>query len=228
MIAQASRRSRLPGGPYPARALCREVRTGPVRDTGGPCARRGFTLIELLLVLAVLVIVAGMAWPVLDRLMTSERLARSADRVRARWTAARSGAIESGRILAFRYEPSGGCYRLELQDDLTEDQDGPAELLPPAVRKLPIDETLPDGIRFVASADAELSDAVLDQLASGQSGAPADATLSEPILFFPDGTCSGAHLSLADNHGWSVELRLRSLTGVVTVARPQRSEEPLP
>ena len=191
--------------------------------------RRAFTLLELLLVLGVLVIVSSMAWPVLDRLLTSERLAKSADRVRASWIAARTSAIESGRILAFRYEPEAGRFRLELRDELEDS----GEALPASVAKLPLEQTLPDGVRFAAAKEDLTS---LEEPPTENSEKPtdlanadqADASLSEPILFFPDGTCSGARLTLRNDRGWSVDLQLRGLTGVVTSGRPQRSEEPLP
>lgn len=191
--------------------------------------RRAFTLLELLLVLGVLVIVSSMAWPVLDRLLTSERLAKSADRLRASWIGARTSAIESGRILAFRYEPDAGRYRLELRDELEDS----GEALPASVAKLPLEQTLPDGVRFAAAEENLASTETAatektDEPADLPGADQADASLSEPILFFPDGTCSGARLTLRNDRGWSVDLQLRGLTGVVTSSRPQRSEDPLP
>lgn len=191
--------------------------------------RRAFTLLELLLVLGVLVIVASMAWPVLDQVLTSQRLTKSADRLRASWIAARGSAIESGRIIAFRYEPEAGRYRVELRDELEDS----GEELPASVAKLPTEQTLPEGVHFAAAED-DLASLDEPQTEDGDESAelsgdqPADTSLSEPILFFPDGTCSGARLSLRNDHGWSVDVQLRSLTGVVTSGRPQRSQERVP
>jgi hypothetical protein len=196
------------------------------RVVGAP-PRRAFTLLELLLVLGMLVVLSGMAWPVLDRLLTSERLAKSADRMRAVWTTARGGAIESGRILAFRYEPDGARYRLELKDE-TDESERAEEGLPSSVAKLPLEQTLPSGVRFVAQEDDEAKTEEPVEPAASDSPDQTDASLSEPILFFPDGTCSTARLTLRNDSGWRVEVQLRGLTGVVTSGRPQRSEEDLP
>ena len=198
-----------------------------IRRVAGPPRRRAFTLLELLLVLGVLVILSGMAWPVLDRLLTSERLAKSADRVRAMWTSARTSAIESGRILAFRYEPDGARFRLALQDELDDLEDS-EEGLPPSVAKLPLEQTLPDGVRFVARQDDQATTEEPKEPATPDSLDQTDASLSDPILFFPDGTCSTARLTLRNDSGWRVEIQLRGLTGVVTAGRPQRSEEQSP
>ncbi len=51
-------------------------------------ARGGFTLLELMLVLAILLAVAALAWPVLSRAMAVERLRKAADRVHAEWVRA--------------------------------------------------------------------------------------------------------------------------------------------
>ncbi len=206
-----------------------------IRRVAGAPPRRAFTLLELLLVLGVLVILSGMAWPVLDRLLTSERLAKSADRVRASWVSARASAIESGRILAFRYEPDGTRYRLALQEEVDEFE----ERRPPSLAKLPLEQTLPSGVRFLASQDNQATPgnpadpAALDPETSREPTAPdnldqADANLSAPILFFPDGTCSSARVTLRNDSGWRVEIQLRGMTGVVTASRPQRSEELTP
>jgi hypothetical protein len=54
-----------------------------------------------------------------------------------------------------------------------------------------------------------------------------DAVWSEPILFYPDGTATSARLVLKNEHGRSIELTLRGLTGVVSIGTVQSSEEAL-
>src|SRR5689334_8654933 len=59
--------------------------------------RKGVTLLEVSLVLGLLVVLAAVVWPQLDRPLASERLKRSADQLRADFTKARVAAMESGR-----------------------------------------------------------------------------------------------------------------------------------
>jgi prepilin-type N-terminal cleavage/methylation domain-containing protein len=179
--------------------------------------RAAFTLIEVLLTLAVLVILASFAWPVLDRLLESERLAKAADRVRARWTGARAVAIESGQLILFRYTPGANRYRIEYQQELTSgDEDKPA-----CLARLPLEQTLPDGVHFAEDqGPGEPSPEGLDEFSMG---AASDPEWSSPILFCPDGTCSNAQLELRNDQQWTVRLTLRGMTGVVTVGRPQKS-----
>lgn len=195
---------------FAAQPLLAIKATAPRPGTGAG----GFTLIEVMLTLAVLVIMASFAWPVLDRLIESERLAKAGDRLRSRWTGARATAIESGQLILFRYAPGANRYRIECQQDLDQDQ-------PACLARLPLEQTLPDGVRFAADQ------ATGGPLAEGQAelafDEPADGEWSAPILFCPDGTCSNAELELANDRGWTVRLTLRGMTGVVTVGRPQAS-----
>jgi type II secretory pathway pseudopilin PulG len=74
-----------------------------------------FTLLELTLVLAVMVILAGLAWPSLERPFSTHRLRMAADHVRAQWTSTRVDAMDSGEVLLFRYAPGSNRYRIERQ-----------------------------------------------------------------------------------------------------------------
>jgi len=193
------------------------ARRKPETSTAG---REGFTLLEVLLTFGVLVIVASFAWPVLDRMAESERLSSAADRVRARWVGARASAIESGQMLVFRYTPGGDRYRGEC---LSADD----ETTPAGLARLPLEQTLPAGIRFaeeqagpgLASSGFDEPDAAAESLLTGNDW-------SQPVLFCPDGTCSNAQVELRNDRGWSVRLSLRGMTGVATVSRPQAGEGP--
>jgi len=75
--------------------------------------RRGFTLTEVLLVLALLVILATMSWPALDRAFSGTRLRKAADQVRAGFSGARVEAMQSGEVQLFRYAIDSAEYRIE-------------------------------------------------------------------------------------------------------------------
>lgn len=77
-------------------------------------ARHGWTLMELLLVLAILVIIAGLSLPALLPAFESQRLARSADQIRAVWGRTRVAAMKSGQIHLFRFTPGGREYMVDV------------------------------------------------------------------------------------------------------------------
>ncbi len=127
----------------------------PARESRGP--RCAFTLVEVLLTLALLVIVAGLAWVGLQRPLARQRLRSAADAVRSEWCQARNDAMKSGHTYAFRYLVRGNRYHLGPQDDpsavaapsaaqssASDDDALDDDPLPP-----PVDKTLPQGIRFL-------------------------------------------------------------------------------
>nr|MBC8875895.1 hypothetical protein [Planctomycetota bacterium] len=59
---------------------------------------------EMMLVLAVMVAVAGLAYPAIQGAMDDQRLRRAGDLVRAEWARARVTAMKTGRMHVFRYE----------------------------------------------------------------------------------------------------------------------------
>ena len=210
--------------------------------------RRGFTLLELTLVLALLLIVASLAWPSLERPLSTHRLRVAADTVRGVWASTRVDAMDSGEVLMFRYAPRSNRYRIERQqadDGSSSTTSGAAgasgasgsssagsanggDPLPARVARLPIERTLPDGITF-ASSEVTAADAPGDptqQLPSTMDATTkSDASWSQPILFYLDGTCSNARLVLKNDRDFSIEISLRGLTGVTTVGDIRGKDE---
>jgi prepilin-type N-terminal cleavage/methylation domain-containing protein len=83
--------------------------------------RRGYTLFELMLVLAVIVIVASIASPLVFQGLHSEgKVDAAADMVRARWADCRSHAIEEGRPYCFRVIPNTGKFKIQPYDPSSE------------------------------------------------------------------------------------------------------------
>ena len=77
--------------------------------------RRAVTLIEVLLVLALLVVLASMTWPALDRPMANQRLRKAADRVRTAWTRARIDAMSTGQTILFQCTLESDQYTIQSQ-----------------------------------------------------------------------------------------------------------------
>lgn len=86
----------------------------PSRDNGrGPRGRapfaarfdRGFTLLEIVIVLGLLILLAGMAWPSFESRIRASELPESADRVKSMLHMARSEAVLEHRRFRIRFEP---------------------------------------------------------------------------------------------------------------------------
>ncbi len=202
-------------------------------SAGSPSShRRAVTLTEILLVLCLLVIFAGIAWPALERPLAGQTLRKAADVVRAAWARARIEAMSSGQTRLFRYAIDGDRYCLEsfsgpeyVPDAADGGQAlGAADLTASASHAL--ERRLPEGIVFVSGEVAE--DPRAASILESQTSGDAEMARSAPILFYPDGTTSTARLVLRNEHDRCVELSLRGLTGVATVGDLYSAEGQLP
>jgi len=171
--------------------------------------RRGFTLLEVTLVMAVIVLFAAMSWPSIETMYGDVKLSAGADLVRARWADARTRAIEEGRPYRFATQPDGK-FRVapDAADFWTGGGGAPTDNtaandadVPPLI----LEDALPTGIGF-----------------ADESGTPADGSDSGPwttvLRFLPDGTASADKTITLHAEGYrSVQLKVRALTGAVTV-----------
>ena len=71
---------------------------------------RGFTLVEMLIVLAVLAVMASLAWPAVRGMAAKSELRSAAGNVRSALAGPRLRAIESGVPQRFRYQPGADGY----------------------------------------------------------------------------------------------------------------------
>ena len=79
--------------------------------------RRGYTLFEMILVVTVMLIIAGLATPlVFQGLFASSKVSAAADMVRARWADCRHQAVEHGRPYRFAVVPNTGKFIIEPYD----------------------------------------------------------------------------------------------------------------
>src|SRR5258706_606102 len=133
----------------------------PMLDRACRARRRsGLTLVEMVLVLAIMVLIMGLARPLLERPLAYERLRHAGELVMAQWTVARTDAMRSGQEQKFTYQPRTGGYKL------TSDPRG--------------DEAqLPDGVIFVSSVKGEDTRQSFGDSGSSDLGAP-------EIWFYPD------------------------------------------
>ncbi len=210
-------------------AECRRDPPWPTMPGQGVCGLHscphGVTLLEVLLVLALLVVLASVAWPALEPALASVELRKSAERVRVEWNQARVEALSTGRTVYFRYEPDGNRYCLEFQPEpefrpgSTQSQEGLTSNEDAQSRE----SILPERISF---AEGEISAGTLE--ASAVPAAEGDLEWSEPVVFYPDGSTSNARLTLENERGQTIEICLRGLTGVVTVGEVYSEAEASP
>ena len=199
-----------------------------LRGAVGPAARRqsqhrAFTLLEVLLVLAIVLIISGVAAVALKRPLIRQRLRSAADAVRSEWCRARVDAMKTGHTFAFRYRVRGDRYRLGAQEDPSAAESSTAaqppapdeeemgdDPLPP-----PVDKTLPQGIRFLPADGGS----ALAAMGDNPETQPAENTgdWSDPIYFYADGSTSDARLLLAADRHSAMRLQIRGITGSVTV-----------
>jgi Tfp pilus assembly protein FimT len=196
---------------------------------------RGFTLVEVMLTFCLLVIIAGLSWPVMKSAFSNQRLRKAADKIRTEWCAARVEAMDSGRTYAFRYFPDEGRFRVECYstaetaDDPVFGTDFDASSGGRGCSGTPqatSEDTLPEGITFLAgTTQQDTRAATITSQAEASFGA--DTGSCEPILFYPDGSSSSAELVLKNQHERYIKLSLRGLTGVVNVSEVYANEEGL-
>ena len=74
------------------------------------CQRKAFTLIELILVMAIIVMIASLATPMMTRMLGRQALKQGADRVRVEMGRARVEAIKTGDIHALFFLPEGNWF----------------------------------------------------------------------------------------------------------------------
>ena len=76
----------------------------------GLSAARGFTLLELMIVLAILAMLIAMVWPSLRRPVLRSAAQQAARQLVRDLARARMAAIDSGQIVALRFELGGPRY----------------------------------------------------------------------------------------------------------------------
>jgi prepilin-type N-terminal cleavage/methylation domain-containing protein len=181
--------------------------------------RPAMSLLELLLVLALLVVIAAIAAPSLERPMEAEKLRRCAQLVQAEWGKARIRAMQSGQTIVFQYQTDSGRYRVQpwYSDDYLLEGN---QLLDPAATTeaaaLAGIGELPEGVKFFTSTTLSETRSleIETELAKMSNSGAAGESWSAPVLFFPDGTTTTAETTLVNEAGSYVIVRLRGLTGV--------------
>ncbi len=168
-------------------------------------------MIELLLVIAIIVIVAALAVPAVQRTIDSQSLSKAADRIRVAMGKARVQSIREGEVYAVFYVAGGAWFDVAPLNNFQDMATRSAQRIRVIQQNPPRyieDDMLPRGIRFAAG---EVGNDSRSAEAMSSSGA-GDAL--KTILFYPDGTAQDARLVLQNEYGELVAVELRGLTGL--------------
>lgn len=184
-------------------------------------SRAAFTLMELVLVVAIVIVVAALATPSIQRTFSRQALQRGADRVRVAMGQARVRAIRTGEEHAVFYSPEGSWFNVAPFSAFAQQKELAGK------RRADIgagnfsnfeDDLLPKGVRF-SSGETDVDSRAAAVLADGDS-----EEAIAMILFYPDGTSQDARLFFENNDRLLVQLELRGLTGLARTVRIDNSE----
>lgn len=188
-----------------------------------------------MLALTLMVAIAAIAWPALDKPFAARRLRTSADQLRAEMARGRVAAMQSGRVHVFTVEPTTGRFQIHPADEAaaTAATATEATSTPTNATVLP-GHSLPDGIRLQEVLSVDDVTPLPPQLAPQQQAAPVpqpatsglngatDAAAmtgaAQNVYFHPDGTTSSARFTLANQHGATLVMELRGLTGSTRIS----------
>lgn len=194
------------------------------------CGRSGgFTFAELLLVLTILLVVSGLVFPPVLRMMADQPLKDAVERTRAQLANVRLRALDSSSPWQFRFEPGGQRYLWMPQELLSRTGAGGSSgtsgsrsmAVPPNTGPGIQSGTLPKGMYFLSEANGEAL--TVERLPSELlSGLPdgyqlAQTGWSAPITFQPDGSTTDAQLVIVNARGRQMRLTIRGFTGGITV-----------
>ena len=189
--------------------------------------RDGFTFAEMLLVLALLLIVTGLVFPPVLRMMADQPLKEAAERARTKLANTRLKALDHSTAWQFRFEPGGQHYAWMPMEPAssagsTGSSSGTTTTSTTKVTEITIGE-LPKGINFSSDINGVplTVERLPEQLVAGLPNAYQlmQVGWSAPLTFQPDGSAVDAELAVLDASNRQIRLTLRGLTGGVIVSR---------
>jgi type II secretory pathway pseudopilin PulG len=193
--------------------------------------RTGYTLFELILVLAIIILLAAIAYPSLDGMYADFKVQAAADQVRSQCVTARTQAINEGRPYCFSVMPDGNRSRVAPLELNGGSANGNGERSGPDAQ--PLEVTLPKGVTFGAVENGPVA---ASQLANarpggGMPGGTVSGTDSAgftiAVVFLPNGEAlEDKDIVISVKGAKPLVVRVRSLTGVVTVQKYQSEKGP--
>lgn len=186
----------------------------PARQQPNACPR-GFTLVELLIVIVIMAILSAVIVPEMKGMLEGELLHSTSRKLtRALGTAYRE-SVTSNRPHRLRIDASQGRFLIERRATLEESPTGFVPLTDTADAKGTWDRR----IRLEITEIEEDSEAE-----ESPSPRPENETesVSDAILFKPDGTTERREIQLRDRQGFGIGLRLNPITSRVKLVTLDR------
>lgn len=187
-------------------------------------ARDGFTFAEMLLVLAILLIITGVVFPPVLRMMADQPLKEGAERARVQLASVRLKALDSSAAWQLRFEPGGRRYLwmpVETNSAAASTSSN-AVTSPTNAAAGPTAGELPKGITFSSDLNGVPLpvERLPQELTAGMPNAYqlAQVGWSAPVTFQPDGSAVDSELAVVDTRNRQVRLTVRGFTGGVTVS----------
>jgi hypothetical protein len=148
---------------------------------------------------------------------TDFRLTQAADQVRASWAQARAQALDEGRPYRFAVVPNKSNFRVAPDTSDYWSGGNPPTPADPNNPPLVISEAIPKGISFtMGDAGGNAPDGNNDTVLPPES--VNSGSWQNVVSFMPDGTASDdIRITLQAKGGQALVIRLRALTGAVTV-----------
>ena len=190
--------------------------------------RGGFTLLEITLVLAILVAAAAIAAPMFQSTMKRERLRKGAQLIAADWTRTRATAMEDGETQVWLCEVGGSSFSKSSYSTSGMTTADAASAVA-ATTSVTLTSTGSDSESFGQDLPYEVSvseilvseaDSVVNMANTTTESAGGQAT----VFFYPDGTCSSARLTVADDEA-SISIIMNGMSGTVRVTRAQQVQQ---
>jgi Tfp pilus assembly protein FimT len=173
--------------------------------------RTAMTLLELMLVVTIMVVVAALSIPAIQRTFARQALDKGADRVRDAMGQARIKAIRNGEEYAVYILPGGSYVGVAPLSQFQEQACRASQRNQNANQVLNSnleDDLLPRGVIFVGS---DIGQDSRSASVSADPGAGNGGVM--PILFYPDGTSQDAVVIVENEKRNRLEVQLRGLTG---------------
>ncbi|MEL7498093.1 MAG: hypothetical protein AAFN77_10815 [Planctomycetota bacterium] len=167
--------------------------------------------------IAIIVVVAALAVPAVQRTIKSQGIRNGADRIRVAMGQARVKAIRAGEVHAMFYFQNGNWFHVAPLTQFREVaslQSARERTMQTRTQKDLEEDILPQGVQFVAgqtSSDSRSAASMEDVSSAGQG--------MEMVLFYPDGTSQDAKLTLQNEMGDQWVIELRGLTGTASSMR---------
>lgn len=204
----------------------------PIQNPGSNARdRSAFTLIEVVIVIVILVILAGFAWPQFSGQMDAAQIRESAARFKATIAMCRAEAMNEARRYKLSFRADGSVRVFAQQDAI----DAPQNFVDPLTgwtRYRVLQEhvwvesvmTLPAGVAPVLINDDEIEFATTDELEAKPTPVEELETPMD-LLFEPDGTSGSARWFLRDRRGRGLELVLDGRLGRLEIKPAEKIDE---